>query len=96
MPRKSTTTQSISVTGADGGATIVRAGALLSVRSLAGPLGEEHARALAGRTLDPGERLLDCIRAEPAPPGARAYTFIVWPRIPTHTRRLLAGYPPAA
>lgn len=96
MTRKSTTSQPIVAIVAADRATVVRDGAQLSVRSLSGPLSEDRARCLARHALARGERLLDCIRAEPAPPVATDYTFIVWPRTPTHTRRLLAGLPPAA
>ena len=61
-------------------------------------LDERHARIIASHFLAPGERLLDLLQPDgpqdlsDAPHEDlldRAYTFLVWPRIASHTRALL-------
>ncbi|PZC48450.1 MAG: hypothetical protein DK306_000898 [Chloroflexi bacterium] len=62
-----------------------RRGARLSLTVRGAPLHEDQARIIAMRHLSPGERLLDAVNDDPA----ASFTFVVWPRVVSHTGRLL-------
>ena len=68
----------------------VRRGARLRIRGLGRPLDERRARLAAASLLDPGERLLDRLIDDPRDLSDRTYTFLVWPRVVSHTRAILA------
>ena len=77
---------------------VVRDGLRLRIRALdcpfdeSRPLDEEAARKIATPFLNPGERLLDLLRDDLRVShdlSDRTYTFLVWPRIASHTRAIL-------